>query len=100
MEKIAIDTEFIKLDSLLKFAAAVGTVVLFILAPTGTGYEDGRITAYRRICRLVCAASLLTAIIMLVFKVYSAASGIAAGIIAESLLCLAEILKEHRATTK
>ena len=25
MEKIAIDTEFIKLDSLLKFAAAVGT---------------------------------------------------------------------------
>ena len=69
-------------------------------APTGTGYEDGRITAYRRICRLVCAVSLLTAIIMFVFKVYSAASGIAAGIIAESLLCLAEILKEHRATTK
>ena len=25
MEKIAIDTEFIKLDALLKFAAAVGT---------------------------------------------------------------------------
>jgi ribosome-associated protein len=25
MEKIAIDTEFIKLDSMLKFAAAVGT---------------------------------------------------------------------------
>lgn len=25
MEKIAIDTEYIKLDSLLKFAAAVGT---------------------------------------------------------------------------
>ena len=25
MEKIAIDTEFIKLDSLLKFSAAVGT---------------------------------------------------------------------------
>ena len=25
MEKIAIDTEFIKLDSLLKFAAALGT---------------------------------------------------------------------------
>ena len=74
--------------------------MLLILAPTGTGYEDGRITAYRRICRLVCAVSLLTAIIMLVFKVYSAASGIAAGIIAESLLCLAEILKEHRATTK
>ena len=83
-----------------RHAAAAGTVVLFILAPTGTGYEDGRITAYRRICRLVCAVSLLTAIIMFVFKVYSAASGIAAGIIAESLLCLAEILKEHRATTK
>lgn len=89
-----------KASFFMLLAAAAGTVVLFILAPTGTGYEDGRITAYRRICRLVCAVSLLTAIIMLVFKVYSAASGIAAGIIAESLLCLAEILKEHRATTK
>ena len=100
---LAIITAFIiavKASFFMLLAAAAGTVVLFILAPTGTGYEDGRITAYRRICRLVCAVSLLTAIIMLVFKVYSAASGIAAGIIAESLLCLAEILKEHRATTK
>ena len=86
-----------KASFFMLLAAAAGTVVL---APTGTGYEDSRITAYRRICRLVCAVSLLTAIIMFVFKVYSAASGIAAGIIAESLLCLAEILKEHRATTK
>ena len=97
---IAVKMTAVQKASFFMLLAAAGTVVLFILAPTGTGYEDSRITAYRRICRLVCAVSLLTAIIMLAFKVYSAASGIAAGIIAESLLCLAEILKEHRATTK
>ena len=53
-----------KASFFMLLAAAAGTVVLFILAPTGTGYEDGRITAYRRICRLVCAVSLLTAIIL------------------------------------
>ena len=79
---------------------AVQKASFFMLLAAAAGAVGLRITAYRRICRLVCAVSLLTAIIMLVFKVYSAASGIAAGIIAESLLCLAEILKEHRATTK
>lgn len=89
-----------KISFFMLLAAAAGTVVLFIFAPTGAGFEGGQIKAYRRICRLVCAASLFTSIVMFVFKVYAVVSGIAAGIIAEGLLCLAEILKEHRAVTK
>lgn len=77
-----------------------GTVVLFILAPTGTGYEDGRITAYLQNMSARLRGITFDGNHYACLKVYSAASGIAAGIIAESLLCLAEILKEHRATTK
>lgn len=47
MEKIAIDTEYIKLDSMLKFAAAVGTggEAKFVIA-------EGMVTVNGEVCTM------------------------------------------------